>query len=43
MKKYMNPATEVVNLNGERMMVGVNQSQYNGEANAPERGLKYLK
>jgi len=38
MKKYINPATEAVELQGERMMVEVNQSgSYGGEVNAPGR------
>jgi len=43
MKKYINPATMAVELQGERMMVEVGQSAYNGEAGAPAReSLKYL-
>jgi len=37
MKRYINPATEAVELQGERMMVEVGQSKYNGEAGAPGR------
>jgi len=37
MKKYVNPATEAVELNGERIMEGVNQSPAGGEGYAPAR------
>jgi len=37
MKTYINPATEAVELNGERLMEGVVQSPTNDGAYAPNR------
>lgn len=37
MKNYMKPATEMLDLNGESLMIGVEQSPYGGEAYSPAR------